>query len=778
MWRLLILLTLLTLTYKPALGREIIISPETSTIKITTQAGVAIDTQSNLTTDQLNHIQFKYDYKSIHFGRTDDTVWLKLNIKNKLKNPSLIININNPTLDKVSLFQQFQGQWVETELGDLQEFHQRIINLPSFAIPVSIKPNNSEILYLRFQSIDTLSIPVTIFSQNNFSYYLYSHYISFGILYGIPLGLLLYNFLIFLSVRKRTHLLYCLVIVSNTLVSLSWDGITYSLFPESSYFQQRSISLSMCLTIICLILFSKSFLQTKFNTPKINTYLNSIAYSALILSFLVFSANTSLFYIPIVILAILMIPGLIAAGVTRIRQQYIPAKIYLLATGSFLLAVALCALSVLNALPLQEEITYIYKVGVVSELILLSLGIAERIKALKVSEQAAIEQVRAIEEEKLKNENLALSKANYLKDTFLSTISHELRTPMNGVKGALDLLDKEKREHQRKQLFNAINQSSEAMIKLVERLLLFTELKAGRINNSPSSFSISKLIECEMAHWRELCKEKPISFESHINIEKEIQADKDKVECILTEIVENAIKFSNSGKVLISVDVSDTDTLIISVYDQGKGIPEDLSSELTGSFRQENEEFNREHEGLGLGLSITSELVKLLDGQLSIKSHQEFSTYIKVEIPIYKVDSEVINTFKTTPRHANYPLRVLIIEDNKINQMVLEKTLNNLGHDTIVADDGVEGYEIAKSQSFDLILMDCQMPNVDGYECTRLIRSGDNLNRDTLIIAITANASETDKEHCLTVGMDNYRKKPIKSDTIKQLLDQYFIMTN
>ena len=764
--------------YKPALGHEIIISPEASTVKITTQAGVAIDTLSNLAIDQLSHTQFKYDYKSINFGRTDNTVWLKLNIKNVLKDPNLIININNPTLDKISLFRHFQGEWLETELGDLREFHQRIINLPTFAIPILINKNYSEIIYLRIQSIDTLSVPIKIFSQSDFSHYLYSHYISFGILYGIPLGLLLYNLLIYISIRKRTHLLYCLVIVSNTLVSLSWDGITYSLFPDSSYFQQRSISLSMCLTIIFLILFSKSFLQTKFNTPKINIYLNSIAFSAAILSFSVFSANTSLFYIPIVILAILMIPGLVAAGIVRIRQLYIPAKIYLFATGSYLLAVALCALSVLNVLPLQEEITYIYKAGVVSELILLSLGIAERIKALKVSEQAAIEKVRIIEKEKLKSENLALAKANHLKDTFLSTISHELRTPMNGVKGALALLDKEQNEAHKNQLISTINKSSDTMIKLIERLLLFTELKAGRIKNNPSSFSIRRLVKNEIVHWRQLCKEKSIFIETSIDIVKDIQADRTSIKWILTEIIDNAIKFSNSGKILISADLTDTNSLIISVYDQGKGIPVGLCTELTGFFRQENEEYNREHEGLGLGLSITYEFIKLLGGQLSIKSHQKFSTCINIVVPLSKANIAVDSILDTRSRHATYPLKVLIIEDNKINQMVLEKTLNKLGHNTIIADDGVEGHKIAKRQIFDLILMDCQMPNVDGYECTKLIRSNDNLNRETLIVAITANASETDKEHCLKVGMNDYRKKPFEPDTIKNLLDKYFIQTN
>lgn len=773
MWRLLVLLLLV---YKPALSREVIISPEASTVKITTQAGVLIDTRSTLSIDQARQNRFNYNTESLDFGRSDNTVWLKVNIQNLLENPDLVLNINNSTLDKISLFQQRQGKWLETELGDLQEFHQRIINLPTFAIPISINQNASDIIYLRIQSIDTMSIPMTIFSQNDFNYYLYSHYISFGILYGIPIGLLLYNLLIFISIRKRTHLLYCLVIISNTLVSLSWDGIIYSLLPDSSYFQQRSIPLSMCLSIICLILFAKSFLQTKYKTPKINTYLNGVAFSALVLSLLVFSPNTSLFYVPIVILAILMIPGLIAAGIARISQQYAPAKIYLLATGSFLLAVALCALSVLNVLPFQEEITYIYKIGVVSELILLSLGIAERIKTLKISEQAAIEKVRIIEQDKLKNENLALSKANHLKDTFLSTISHELRTPMNGVKGALLLLDEEDNEAQRKQLIHAINHSSDTMIKLIERLLLFTELKAGRINNTPCSFSIQALVEDKLKYWQSACKEKNIQLSSNINFESNINIDKNNIKLILSEVVDNAIKFSNSGEILISIDITDTESLLISVHDQGKGIPEALSTELTDVFRQENEAFNREYEGLGLGLSITSELVKLIGGQLHIKTQQGFSTSVLIEIPFSRAKSSTLNRVDTKPCHVSHPLHVLIIEDNKTNQMILEKTLNKLGHKTAIAKDGKEGFNMAKSLSFDLILMDCQMPNIDGYECTQLIRNNENLNNETLIVAITANASETDKEHCLEVGMNDYRKKPIKSDTIKEILNKYFII--
>lgn len=476
----------------------------------------------------------------------------------------------------------------------------------------------------------------------------------------------------------------------------------------------------------------------------------------------------------------LMTPGLLAAGIARIKQGYIPAKMYLLAISSFLIAVILCALSVLNVLPLQDEITYIYKIGVASELILLSLGIAARIKALKLSEQAAIETIRKIEKEKLENENLALSKANSLKDTFLSTISHELRTPMNGVKGALALLDTEKDPVHKNELLNTINHSSDIMIKLIERLLLFTELKAGRIKNIPSTFSISKLIESEFDRWQKEGNKKSIQFEKQILFENNLCADQNNIKWIIAELIDNAIKFSQKGKIFFSVNLTDTNALIITVCDQGKGITKELNEELTDFFRQEDEDYSREHGGLGLGLSIVSELVKLMTGTLSIRTTENYSTCINIEIPINNCECETaklsaIAPRTIKPRKISQPLRVLIIEDNKVNQMVLDRTLKKLGHHTHLADDGLEGYQAAKADPFDLILMDCQMPNMDGFECTQLIRKNDNQNRNTLIIAITANASDLDKTYCLNSGMDDYRKKPIEPHTIKELIGTYFI---
>ena len=778
MWR---LLTLLLLVYQPALAFDISINPDTGTVKVSAQAEVAIDPTSNLTFTQIEQAHFQSGYESLNLGHTDATIWIRLSIQNLLTNPNLIININNPSLDKITVFQQIQGEWQKTELGDLRVFHQRLLNLPAFAIPISIPKGTSEQIVLQIQSLDALSIPITLFSQNDFSHYLYTHYITFGVLYGIPIGLLLYNLLIFASVRKQTYLLYCLVIVSNTFVSLSWDGIMYSLLPDSPYFQQRGNSLSMCCGIIALILFAKSFLQTKDKIPKINTYLNIIAFSAVIFSVLIFFPNNSIYYFPIIALAMLMTPGLLAAGIARIKQGYIPAKMYLLAISSFLIAVILCALSVLNVLPLQDEITYIYKIGVASELILLSLGIAARIKALKLSEQAAIETIRKIEKEKLENENLALSKANSLKDTFLSTISHELRTPMNGVKGALALLDTEKDAVHRNELLNTINHSSDTMIKLIERLLLFTELKAGRIKNIPSTFLISKLIESEFDGWQKECNKKSIQFEKQVLFANNLCADQNNIKWVLSELIDNTIKFSNKGKVFIAINLTDTNALIITVCDQGKGVTKELNEELTDFFRQEDEDYSREHGGLGLGLSIVSELVKLMAGTLSIRTTENYSTCINIEIPINNCECETTKLSAIAPptiqpRTISQPLRVLIIEDNKVNQMVLDRTLQKLGHHTHLADDGLEGYQATKAAPYDLILMDCQMPNMDGFECTQLIRSSNNMNRNTLIIAITANASDLDKEYCLNSGMNDYRKKPIEPHTIKEIIETYFIL--
>lgn len=772
MWQLLILLLLFS---ESALGRNIIISPDFDPVKVTTQAGIMIDESSIFSISEIEKITFDDDYHNLNFGYSDATIWIKLNITNLLDSPDLIMHINNPSLDKITLFRQSQGAWVKTDLGDLQAFHQRILNLPTFAIPIAIEKNSSELIYLRVESLNTLIIPITIFSQTEFDHYLYSHYLMFGVLYGIPIGLLLYNLLIFISIRKHTYLLYSLVIVSNTFLSMSWDGISYVLFPTAAYFQQRCISLAMCCCIITLILFSKNFLRTKKNTPRINTYLNIIAASAAFISLLIFLPNHHLLYLPIVILATLMIPVLLAAGIVRIRQHYTPAKMYLLATSTLLIATGLCSLSILNILPLQDEITYIFKVGVASELIILSLGLAAQIKALKASKQAAIEKVKIIEKEILKDENIALSKANSLKDAFLSTISHELRTPMNGIKGALGLLKMEHDKSNRNELINTISNSSDIMIKQVDRILLFTELKAGNVTNKYSTLSIKSLINQKSTYWNEQCNQRLLKFETHINIEKEISVDEFKIDWILSELIDNAIKFSTQGKISISADITDQNSLIISISDQGKGIPKELSAELTGSFRQEEEAFNRSHDGLGIGLSITAELVKLLEGQLSIKTSQEFTTCVVIELPITHTELAITQVPEKELKSNDRPLKVLIIEDNIINQIILDKIIKQLGHHTTVANDGIEGYKAAQLNQFDLILMDCQMPNMDGFECTYLIRNNENINRDTLIIAVTANASESNKEHCLKSGMNDFRKKPIDPSIIKELLEQYFV---
>jgi hypothetical protein len=157
MWQLLILLLLFS---ESALGRDIIISPDLDPVKVTTQAGITIDESSIFSINEIEKITFDDDYQNFNFGYSDATIWIKLNITNLLDSPDLIIHINNPSLDKITVLQQSHGAWIKTDLGDLQEFHQRLLNLPTFAIPIAIDRNSAEIFYLRVESQNTLIIPI------------------------------------------------------------------------------------------------------------------------------------------------------------------------------------------------------------------------------------------------------------------------------------------------------------------------------------------------------------------------------------------------------------------------------------------------------------------------------------------------------------------------------------------------------------------------------------------------------------------------------------------
>ncbi len=396
-----------------------------------------------------------------------------------------------------------------------------------------------------------------------------------------------------------------------------------------------------------------------------------------------------------------------------------------------------------------------------------------------------------------------IKKADKVKDEFLATISHELITPINGVVGNLELLHTKEFDEEVTQYIANLGRSTSELTMLVNRILNFTQIQAGIINLEEKSFLLADLLQPLINQYQELCRQKSLTFEYEID-QSSLQAylgDERKIIDILDGLLGNAIKFTEKGSICFAVKsaISANDkslmSLRFSIRDTGKGISEEDRAKIFAAFTQADGSFSRKYGGLGLGLAMCKCFSDLMSGDLTVRSlqdiaHQDiahleeahnggtqfdFIVTLKIDLnreignPIFKSTENFYSHTKVASRAA----KILIVEDNKTNQLVLKGILNKLGHYILSADNGAQALDILKTETIDLIFMDCQMPVMDGFEATKAIRTHYSFARNIPIIAVTANIMAGDREKCLKAGMDDYMKKPITKKQIEAKLQQW-----
>lgn len=388
--------------------------------------------------------------------------------------------------------------------------------------------------------------------------------------------------------------------------------------------------------------------------------------------------------------------------------------------------------------------------------------------------------------------------ANEIKSEFLANMSHELRTPMNGILGMLDLvLDGTVSERQRGDLQIA-RASSQSLLALLGDILDISAIEAGRMRVFEAPFNPAACIADVVRLFGGIARDKGLMLELAMipsQIPERILGDEVRLRQIVTNLVSNALKFTDLGSVRVAmsseVGASETTMLRITIQDTGVGIPLDQQRRLFRKFTQVDSSTRRRHGGTGLGLSIAKSLVNLMQGTITFSSAagvgSSFSVLIPVRLPPSKQGSEVMQesthkpTLAAAPREPllgapvpgntpNAP-RVLVAEDNRVNQLVISRALQTLGYAVDVAANGGIAVERWKTTKYAAILMDCQMPVMDGYEATAAIRKSGLPNSSVPIIAVTAHAMRGDESRCLAAGMTGYISKPVsKEDLIRVLL--------
>ncbi|MGH1378338.1 MAG: ATP-binding protein [Alphaproteobacteria bacterium] len=412
-----------------------------------------------------------------------------------------------------------------------------------------------------------------------------------------------------------------------------------------------------------------------------------------------------------------------------------------------------------------------------------------------VSQRRSVEETLVTYAQELEGKSLELEllrqkadAANNARGDFLANMSHEIRTPMNGIIGTCSLMGETKLTKKQSTYLDTITNSSEALLHIINDILDFSKIEAGKLDFEHIPFNLSLLInEIKDVMSVNTTDEVNMSLSYPDNFPCYVYGDPVRIRQILFNLISNAIKFTSHGFVEIKVEnVVPKDSkheFTISVKDSGIGISDDKIGHIFEKFGQAEEDTTRKFGGTGLGLSICSELVRMMDGQVTVDSvfgeGSKFTFTICLE-PSTKqeVDNqeglENIGTEELDPDNVSFDgFKVLLADDNFTNMIIVTEMLEQCGCNVTPAVNGVEAVDIESKNKFDLIFMDCRMPEMDGYEATRNIRereSSEGVDRST-IIALTANAMKGDREKCLDAGMDDYITKPIKKELlIKTLL--------
>ena len=710
-------------------------------------------------------------HENTDLGFTNNHFWIKFDIHNQTDSEkTYFLEACRPIVDLAEFYTIDKNGTISKQIsGDAIPFMERSLKNRKILFKIILQPKSNYSYYLHLKSDgEVINAGIMLRTMDNLIQTLSFEQVIFGIFYGILLIAAIIYMFFFFAMKERSFLYYSLYVVFIGMLQFSLDGYFYQLFtPNSGWLCLNAVILSACIANFFLGRYAQVFLQIK----KYSVFINKAFYIIFILDFILLLSlfihpKALQFSYPLanalgLILLILIISSVIViySKTKKIDKYFVIGVVFLIA--GFVVFI----LKNFGVLPVTFMTENGSKLGTGMEVIFLSLSMANLIRLLRDEREEL--QIVALQKSEEMNE---------MKSYFLSNISHELRTPLNAILNLSKEISKESKDEMIQKNSLLIKDSSYSLLSSVNDILDFSKIEKGELKLDFEEFSPKPLLEHLAKNMAYRAKNQGLGFNVDISpdLPEMILGDKMRLTQMINNVLSNALKFTTHGFVTFKVECKQKKgnlvELVIAIADTGVGIPKEKMNSIFESFTQESINNKRKFGGLGLGLYIVKTLANLHNGKVDLQSILDQGTVCKITLEYQTVVVEK----KEVPivEVADYDLKgktILVVEDNAMNQMVIKMiTKKWLNTNVVFANNGQEGVTALQENHFDLILMDLQMPVMDGYEATIAIRNGEagEQKKNIPIIALTADVMETTKERVLEIGMNKYMSKPVDKELL------------